>query len=52
VIEATPKGRMATPEDIAKVIAFLCSDDAEWITGQTIIADGGMTLTAPYFRRP
>lgn len=47
VIQATPKGRVGTPEDIAKVIAFLCSDEAEWICGQTIVADGGLTLTAP-----
>ena len=44
----TPKGRLATPEDIAKVITFLCSEDAEWITGQTIVADGGLTLTAGF----
>ena len=47
VIQATPKGRVGTPEDIAKVIAFLCSEEAEWICGQTIVADGGLTLTAP-----
>lgn len=50
LIDATPKGRAARPEDIAKVIAFLCSDDAEWVTGQTLLADGGLTLTSPYFR--
>jgi enoyl-[acyl-carrier protein] reductase III len=47
VIQATPKGRVGAPEDIAKVIAFLCSEEAEWICGQTIVADGGLTLTAP-----
>lgn len=47
VIQATPKGRVGMPEDIAKVIAFLCSEEAEWICGQTIVADGGLTLTAP-----
>ena len=51
-VEVTPKKRVGTPEDIAKVIAFLCSDDAEWICGQTIIVDGGMTLTTPYLERP
>ncbi len=51
LIDATPKGRAAVPDDIAKVIAFLCSDDAEWVTGQTLLVDGGMTLTSPYFRR-
>jgi enoyl-[acyl-carrier protein] reductase III len=50
-VAATPKGRLGTPEDIARVIAFLCSDDAEWIVGQTLVADGGLTLMGPY-RRP
>ncbi len=43
---------MGTPEDIARVIAFLCSDDAEWIVGQTIMVDGGMTIPSPYVRLP
>jgi len=47
VIQVTPKGRVGTPEDIARVIAFLCSEEAEWICGQTIVADGGLSLTAP-----
>lgn len=37
-------GRVAEPEDIARVIAFLCSDEARHITGQTITVDGGMSL--------
>ena len=37
-------GRVAEPEDIARVIAFLCSDEARHITGQTITVDGGMAL--------
>lgn len=37
-------GRVADPEDIARVIAFLCSDEARHITGQTITVDGGMAL--------
>jgi len=36
-----PMGRFGTPEEIAAVIAFLLCDDASFITGQTIIADGG-----------
>jgi enoyl-[acyl-carrier protein] reductase III len=40
----TPMGRVATPEEIANVIALLCSPDAGWITGQLIVADGGLTL--------
>lgn len=40
----TPAGRVATPEDVAGVVAFLCSPDARWIYGQTLIADGGASL--------
>ncbi len=41
----TPGGRIATPEDIANVVAFLCSDDAAMICGQTIVVDGGASLS-------
>lgn len=44
IAQLTPARRMAKPEDIAKVVAFLCSDDAEMIRGQSIIVDGGLTL--------
>lgn len=40
----TPAGRIARPEEIAAVACFLLSEDAGWITGQTVIADGGLTL--------
>ncbi len=40
----TPAGRLATPEDIAKVVAFLCTPDAQMTRGQTIVVDGGFTL--------
>jgi NAD(P)-dependent dehydrogenase (short-subunit alcohol dehydrogenase family) len=40
----TPMGRMGTPEDAARLIAFLCSQDAGWITGQVIFSDGGYSL--------
>jgi NAD(P)-dependent dehydrogenase (short-subunit alcohol dehydrogenase family) len=36
--------RIGVPEDIGKVVAFLVSDDADYIHGQTIFVDGGMTL--------
>ena len=49
VAAATPAGRAASPEDIARVVAFFCSDDAAWVTGQTLIADGGLTLASPLF---
>jgi 3-oxoacyl-[acyl-carrier protein] reductase len=40
----TPLGRIAQPDDIAPVAAFLASDDARWITGQVIIAAGGKRM--------
>lgn len=39
--EATPLGRLAEPDDIADAVAFLASDDARWITGRTLMTDGG-----------
>jgi NAD(P)-dependent dehydrogenase (short-subunit alcohol dehydrogenase family) len=40
----TPLARIGTPEDIADVVTFLCSDAARFITGQNLVVDGGMTL--------
>lgn len=37
-------GRIAQPEEMARVALFLCSDDASFITGATIVADGGLTI--------
>ena len=37
-------GRVAEPEDVARVVVFLCSDEARHVTGQVILVDGGMTL--------
>ena len=42
--EAVPLGRLGTPRDIANAVAFLASDEASYITGTTIIVDGGQTL--------
>jgi len=39
-----PMNRLGTPEDIAKVVGFLSSDEAAYITGQVIAVDGGMTM--------
>ena len=39
-----PMKRMGKPEDIARVVGFLCSPDADYITGQVIAVDGGMTM--------
>ncbi|WP_142781886.1 SDR family oxidoreductase [Agrobacterium sp. T29] len=40
--EATPLRRLGQPEDIANVIALLCSDDGAWIDGQNVFANGGL----------
>jgi len=40
----TPAARVGEPEDVADVVMFLCSDLARFVTGQTIVVDGGMTL--------
>jgi 3-oxoacyl-[acyl-carrier protein] reductase len=40
----TPLRRAGTPEDVAGAVAFLASDDAAWITGQTLIVDGGFSI--------
>jgi len=40
-IDGTPMGRLGTPEEVASVALFLASDDASYITGQTIYPDGG-----------
>jgi len=37
----TPLGRIAQPEDIARAAIFFASDDAGWVTGQTLILSGG-----------
>jgi NAD(P)-dependent dehydrogenase (short-subunit alcohol dehydrogenase family) len=40
-----PLRRLGVPEDVAGAVSFLCSPDAGWITGQTLVIDGGVTLT-------
>ena len=40
----TPMGRMGTPVDVGNAVALLCSEEASWITGQTIYADGGASI--------
>ena len=44
VADAYPLKRLGVPEDTAKAAAFLLSDDASWITGETLVVDGGVTL--------
>ncbi len=43
VIDRTPAGRFATPEDVARAVVLLCSADAGFVTGQTLVVDGGYT---------
>jgi NAD(P)-dependent dehydrogenase (short-subunit alcohol dehydrogenase family) len=40
----TPLPRVGQPEDVAGAVAFLASDDAAWITGQTLVVDGGFSI--------
>jgi enoyl-[acyl-carrier protein] reductase III len=51
VIPQTPAGRVGTPEDVAAVAAFLCSEDADFIRGQTLLVDGGL-LSSSVASRP
>lgn len=44
VLARSPWGRLGTPEDIADVVEFLASEKSRWITGQSIVVDGGYTL--------
>jgi enoyl-[acyl-carrier protein] reductase III len=46
-IAQVPAGRLITPEEVAEVVAFLCTPAASMIIGQTIVVDGGYTLPIP-----
>ena len=45
-----PMGRLATPDDIAGAVLFLASDDARYITGQTLVVDGGWSILGMHDR--
>jgi len=50
LLELIPYGRIGQPEDIGRAVAWLVSDDADYVHGQTIVVDGGMTLYPEFAR--
>ena len=44
IAQYMPLGRLGEPEDIAKAVVFLAGDTASWLTGQTLVVDGGATV--------
>jgi len=50
LVAATPVRRVGTVEDVASLVVFLASDAAGFITGQTIVIDGGLTIVSPMAR--
>ena len=49
ILNSVPLGRMGTPEDVAHAVAFLASDEAAFITGQTLFVCGGLTVGSVYY---
>ena len=43
IIRRTPAGRLGEPEDIARAVSFLVDPANDWITGQVLVIDGGLT---------
>jgi NAD(P)-dependent dehydrogenase (short-subunit alcohol dehydrogenase family) len=44
IADAVPMGRISDPPEIASAILWLCSDSASFVTGHTLLADGGLTI--------
>lgn len=47
-IQSSPARRMGQPDDVADVVAFLCTREARWIYGQTLVVDGGLSLLSAH----
>jgi 3-oxoacyl-[acyl-carrier protein] reductase len=45
ILRRTPLERLGEPEDIGRLVAFLLSEDSGFITGETVVIDGGITLS-------
>ncbi|MFJ4654203.1 SDR family oxidoreductase [Nocardia sp. NPDC088792] len=52
IIAATPLHRLGTPEELAAIVSFLVSPDASWVTGQVLVADGGLSTGAALLSPP
>jgi NAD(P)-dependent dehydrogenase (short-subunit alcohol dehydrogenase family) len=50
LVESQPLGRLGSPEELAAVAVWLASDEASYVTGQTIVADGGLTSESQFSR--
>lgn len=45
VSEEAPLARLGEPEDVGRAVAFLASKGASWVTGETLVVDGGQLMT-------